>query len=258
MATAASIGITVAFAVPALVVAMSAAPGGVERAGAATARTYAARANAALVAAGQVLYLQSCASCHGPLAQGTDQGPPIIGLGPAYLSFQMSTGRMPLAEPGTQGIRRPPVLTPGEIAAIIAYVDHLQPGGTPIPRVDPTLGSLSAGSALYLSNCAPCHSASGNGGAVGAQVAPGLHVATPTQIAEAIRTGPGTMPVFDEREISESELNSLVRYVLYLRQPESPGGASLGDFGPIVEGFMALFVALAAIVVITRYIGARS
>ncbi len=256
--TAVAIALGAAFAVPAFVVGLSGAPGGMQHADAATAQTYAAGANDALVAAGQVLYLQSCATCHGPIAQGTDQGPPIIGLGPAYLSFQMSTGRMPLAEPGAQGIRRPPVLSPAEIAAVIAYVDHLQPGGTPIPQVDPAQGSLSAGSSLYLGNCAPCHSASGNGGAVGAQVAPGLHVATPTQIAEAIRTGPGTMPLFDEREISQSELNSLVRYVLYLREPDSPGGANLGVFGPIVEGFMALFVALVAMVVVTRYIGARS
>jgi ubiquinol-cytochrome c reductase cytochrome c subunit len=255
LGTLAVVGI---FAVPALAVTLSSAPGGIDQAAAATVRAYAANANESLIAAGQVIYLQTCASCHGPLAQGTDQGPPIIGLGPANLSFQMSTGRMPLAEPGAQGIRRPPVLTPAQIEAVIAYVDSLQPGGTPIPKVDPAAGSLSAGSSLYLSNCAPCHSSSGNGGAVGAQVAPGLHQATATQIAEAIRIGPGTMPVFDERVISQTELNSLTRYVLYLRHPTNEAGVDLGEYGPIVEGFVALFVALAVMIIVTRYIGARS
>jgi ubiquinol-cytochrome c reductase cytochrome c subunit len=235
-----------------------AAPGGSDRASAATVRAYASTANADLVSAGQVLFLQSCSSCHGPLGQGTDQGPVIIGLGPANYSFQMTTGRMPLAEPGAQGVRRPPVLTGGEIDAIIAYLVSLDPTGVPIPNVHPAAGNLSEGGQIYLGNCAPCHSASGNGGSVGKQVAPSLHRSTPTQIGEAVRIGPGTMPVFDAREITDDELNSLVRYVLYLRDPPAPGGLDLGNFGPIVEGLAALLAGLAAVVLVTRYIGART
>src|SRR2546430_16577156 len=98
-------------------------------------------------------------------------------------------------------------MTRAQIDAIIAYLVALDSSGPRTPRVDPAAGSLSAGGELYLGNCAPCHSASGNGGSVGTQVAPGLHAATSTQIAEAIRIGPGTMPVFDERTVPEDQLN---------------------------------------------------
>jgi len=247
-----------AFMIPAVAVAFAASPGGTERADAVTTRAYARMADADLVSAGKVLFLQSCSSCHGPLGAGTAQGPPILGLGAANYSFQMSTGRMPLAVPGTQGVRRPPVLNPAEISAVIAYLLSLDPSGPAIPKVNPATGNLSAGSRLYLDNCAPCHSASGNGGSVGTQVAPGLHEATATQIAEAVRIGPGTMPVFDERTVSGEELNSLVRYVLYLRHPPSPGGLDLGNYGPIVEGFVGLIAGLGLVMLVSRYIGTRS
>jgi ubiquinol-cytochrome c reductase cytochrome c subunit len=246
------------FLVPALALQLAASPGGSQGADATTVRAYARAADVGLSAAGQTLYLQTCSTCHGPIGEGTDQGPAIIGLGSANYDFQMSTGRMPLAAPGTQGIRRPPVLTQAQIAAIDAYLVSLDPSGMPIPAVDVSAGSLSAGSQTYIQNCAPCHSSSGNGGAVGPQVAPGLHQATPTQIAEAVRIGPGTMPVFDERTVTDDQLNSLVRYVLYLRKPSSPGGLDLGNYGPIVEGFVALFIGLVAIILVSRYIGARS
>ena len=58
--------------------------------------------------------------------------------------------------------------------------------------------------------------------------------------------------------IDPDRLNSVVRYVIYLRTPEHPGGLSLGTFGPIVEGFVALFIGIAAMVIVSRYIGARS
>ena len=65
--------------------------------------------------AGQTAYEQACASCHGESAQGTDQGPTIIGLGPAVYDFMMATGRMPLDVPTQQAIRRQPVLSDREI-----------------------------------------------------------------------------------------------------------------------------------------------
>src|SRR5438128_1955184 len=104
---------------------------------------------ARLVHAGQGLYEERCATCHGTAGQGTDQGPPIVGLGPADYDFMMSTGRMPLGQsitcPGCstdqflqriQSHRRPPVLSPQQIEAITAYLVALAPGGVPIPSVD--------------------------------------------------------------------------------------------------------------------------
>jgi ubiquinol-cytochrome c reductase cytochrome c subunit len=228
-------------------------------AGAGTPPVSLAVARSDLGAEGQVLYEEHCSSCHGADATGTAQGPDIVGLGPAAYDFMMSTGRMPLAQPGAQAVRKEPTLSPAEIEAITAYLVARSPGeGTPIPNVRPATGSLSEGQRIYELNCAPCHGATGNGGAVGPEAAPSLKHATPTQIGEAVRIGPGTMPVFDASTISDQELNSLARYVLYLRAPENRGGLALNLGGPVVEGFVGLVIGLGAVMLVMRFIGERS
>ena len=210
--------------------------------------------------AGQTAYEEHCASCHGQSAQGTDQGPTIVGLGPAVYDFMMATGRMPLDVPTQQAIRRRPVLSDREIHEITAYLVAISPAGSGIKvlAVHPALGSLSVGEHIYQENCAPCHGTTGNGGAVGPRFAPNLHRATALQVGEAVRIGPTTMPRFDAATISEPELDALVRYVLYLRDPEERGGAGLNEAGPLVEGLVALLAGLGVIVLITRFIGTRS
>jgi ubiquinol-cytochrome c reductase cytochrome c subunit len=207
---------------------------------------------------GALLYQQSCVTCHGPDGAGTGQAPTILGLGPAVVDFELSTGRMPLTRLGAQQVRKPPAFTRPQIQAIIAYLGSLAPGGTPIPDVRPALGSLSEGQQPFMANCAACHGATGNGGSVGNAVAPNLHVATATQIGEAVRIGPGTMPVFSPATLTDRDLDSLVRYVLSLRRPQDRGGAGLGHAGPIIEGFVALLLGLGTIVVVTRFTGTRS
>jgi ubiquinol-cytochrome c reductase cytochrome c subunit len=85
-----------------------------------------------------------------------------------------------------------------------------------------------------------------------------VHQATTTQVAEAVRVGPGTMPRFGEASLDQSQLNSLVRYVVYLRKPIDRGGSGLDHVGPLIEGFVGLGIGLGLIVVITRYIGTRT
>ena len=54
------------------------------------------------IAQGRQLFLEGCATCHGLAAQGTSEGPGLIGVGAAAVDFQVSTGRMPLAAPANQ------------------------------------------------------------------------------------------------------------------------------------------------------------
>jgi ubiquinol-cytochrome c reductase cytochrome c subunit len=217
------------------------------------------QAEAAAAAAGRPLYEEHCASCHGEQAQGTNNGPSLVGLGPAYYDFMMSTGRMPLDFPAQAAVRRPPVLTPSEIHDITAYLTSLAPGqGIPIPNVPIGKGDLAEGEQLYQLNCAPCHGTTGNGGAVGPRYAPNLHQATPQQIVEAIRIGPTTMPKFSYAQMPWNQAVSLARYVMYLRDPEDKGGAGLSHVGPLIEGFVAILVGLGLIVVLTRFLGERS
>ena len=63
------------------------------------------------------------------------------------------------------------------------------------------------------------------------------------------------MPRFSEHDISAHELDSLVRYVLYTRDPNDRGGWSLEHLGPVPEGIVAWLVAGLALVLAARVIG---
>jgi ubiquinol-cytochrome c reductase cytochrome c subunit len=234
--------------VPALFVlaAAAAAGSGVESNQASTGTTEVAR--------GRDLFLTSCASCHGAEGGGTAQGPSLLGAGAAAADFQLSTGRMPLTDPTAQAVRKPPAFSPREIRALVAYVASLG-DGPPIPDVHPQAGDLSEGGTLFRLNCAACHSAAGTGGALSyGDDAPNLWSATSLQIAEAMRTGPGQMPVFGPDTFSKHQVDSIVRYVRYLDNPEDPGGFSLGRIGPITEGMVALLLGLPVLLFFCRRI----
>jgi ubiquinol-cytochrome c reductase cytochrome c subunit len=63
------------------------------------------------------------------------------------------------------------------------------------------------------------------------------------QIAEAVRIGPYLMPRFSTRQISDRELNSIIRYVVAMRHPDNRGGWGIGNIGPIPEGLVAWWIA---------------
>jgi len=207
---------------------------------------------------GRALYLRGCASCHGAAGEGTSQGPDLVGVGAAAADFQLSTGRMPNTAPDRQSVTKPSPYTRKQIDDLVAYVASLGPG-PPIPDVITPPGDLQEGAQLYLQNCAACHSAAGNGGALSlGRDAPTLHDATPLQVAEAIRTGPGNMPVFGPQTLTRKQVNSIVEYVEYLKKPENPGGLSLGLVGPITEGLVAILIGLGGLMLVSRWIEPRA
>ena len=156
-----------------------------------------------------------------------------------------------------QAERKRVAYNPVKIRQLVAFVASLGPG-PPIPVVDPKQGDLPEGNRLYANNCAPCHSSAGAGGALGHAVyAPPLNRATPVQVAEAVRVGPGSMPVFGPDTIDDGELASIVRYVEYLKDPDDRGGLGLGRLGPIPEGFVAWVFGLGAMLVAVRWIGTK-
>ncbi len=207
---------------------------------------------------GQKLYLTGCASCHGAVGEGTGQGPNLRGVGAAAADFQLSTGRMPNTSPDRQSVSKPAAYRRSQINDLVAYVASLGPGPA-IPDVNNPHGNLQEGGQLYLDNCAACHSAGGNGGALSlGRDAPTVHDATPTEVGEAVRTGPGNMPVFGPDTFTPQQVNSIVRYVEYLKDPEDPGGVPLGLVGPITEGLVAILVGLGALMLATRWIEPRA
>jgi ubiquinol-cytochrome c reductase cytochrome c subunit len=209
-------------------------------------------------ASGRQLYLVACTTCHGTEGQGVaGRGPSLIGVGAASADFYLSTGRMPLDRPRIQSERKRVAYSPLEIRHLVAFVASLGPGPA-LPRVDPAAGDLAEGNRLYANNCAPCHSSSGAGGALGHAVhAPPLRHSTPLQVAQAVRIGPGAMPVFSADTLDDDQLASIVRYVGYLRDPVDRGGHGLGRIGTIPEGFVAWLFGLGAMLVAVRWIGTK-
>lgn len=206
---------------------------------------------------GARLYLTSCSSCHGVRGEGTAQGPSLVGVGAASADFQLSTGRMPLDDPRHQAQRKRPAFDDEQIGALTAYVASLGPGPA-IPSVHPQAGELQRGSQVFVLNCAACHSVAGAGGSLGRGLdIPSLRASTPVQVAEAVRTGPGSMPVFGPDALSDHDLDSIARYLAFLYGEPNRGGVGLGRVGPITEGFVAWLVGLGLLIVAIRWIGER-
>ena len=204
---------------------------------------------------GAELYQASCAACHGVGGEGTANGPPLTASGAAAADFMLRTGRMPLPEPGQPVRRGTPLFGDADIQAIVAFVASLGQG-PPIPDVqvdDAT--DTAAGRAAYIATCAACHGAGASGDAVGGgAVAPGLLDTAPTQVGEAIRIGPGAMPAFQPAQISDRQLAEIAAYLQFLRHRAAPGGATVGGFGPVAEGYVGWLVYLVLLVGVTRWI----
>ena len=205
------------------------------------------------------IYLSDCATCHGADARGTDLGPDLHGSGAALVYYYVSTGRMPLSSPDAEVRRHPPKYPPAIQRQLINYTVDLAGGdGPPIPHIDLQAGNLAEGGTQYRLNCAACHAWSGDGGALLHREAPPVHPATPRQVGAAVRGGPGNMPRFGNAALTNEQLNSLVRYVRYLDDPQDRGGWSLWHIGPLVEGAVAVFIGLGALVLVVRWIGTRT
>lgn len=207
---------------------------------------------------GRRLFVSDCASCHGVDGSGVeDQGPSLQDAGAASAHFYLTSGRMPMATTEGQSRRKPVRYDEEEIDALVAHVASLG-HGPEIPEIDPTRGDLARGNRLYSANCASCHNSAGSGGALGQAVfAPAVHQATPLQVAEAVRVGPGAMPAFSETTLNDQQLDDLVRYVEFLDDPVDRGGLPLGRVGPIPEGLVAWVVGLGLPLLAAAWIGRR-
>jgi ubiquinol-cytochrome c reductase cytochrome c subunit len=211
------------------------------------------------LALGKTLFEENCSSCHGADAQGSALAPNLQGLGAATVDLWVSSGWMPLAEPGTQPIQKPNKFTRAQTVAIANWVGSLA-GGPGIPKVDLAGASVAEGFSVFALNCAPCHTITGAGDALSnGIVAPSLHGVTKTMIAEAVRTGPGNMPRFATGTISNQQLRDVAAYVTrYLQHPVSGGKVGLGGVGPVAEGFVGLFVGVGLCVLAAFWIGDRT
>jgi ubiquinol-cytochrome c reductase cytochrome c subunit len=212
------------------------------------------------IQAGEELFQQNCSSCHEADAQGGPAAPSLIGVGPATVNFWVTTGRMPAATPlSTQAETKPPRLNDHQAEEIAAFITSLTPAAPFIPTVHLKHANLAIGATLFALNCAACHTITGMGDALAySTYAPTLHHATPTQVAEAIRTGPGNMPRFTGN-LSDNQVRDIVAYVTEkIQHPTNPGGFGLGGIGPVAEGFVALLFGVGGLMLVCFWIGDRS
>lgn len=211
-------------------------------------------------AAGQALFQANCSSCHGLDAQGTSQGPSLIGAGAAAVDFQMSTGRMPAKEVGAEMPRKPSTFSQQQIYEIADYVASLG-GGPSIPTADQVSSSganTALGEQLFNANCAQCHNAGLSGGALTyGKFAPSLNLATPTQIYEAMLTGPEAMPVFADGSVTPQAKKDIIAYITQTRSEPNPGGFSLARTGPVTEGLVVWLGGLGFLIIAAMWITAK-
>jgi ubiquinol-cytochrome c reductase cytochrome c subunit len=222
-------------------------------------------ANEQLVATGKQLFAVSCASCHGLNGEGLAQqgAPALTNVGAAAVDFQVRTRRMPMANPLTQAVPgSKTIFTDDEIAALAAFVASLGDGPA-IPdesQYDPSsidAAGVARGGDLFRTNCSACHNFKGVGGALpNGVVAPPIQNTDAAQIWEAMRTGPGQMPVFASGAVPDQDAQRMIAYIQQVNATPS-AGFTLGGLGPVSEGFWAWVVGIGGLVLFAIWIATR-
>jgi ubiquinol-cytochrome c reductase cytochrome c subunit len=222
------------------------------------------KADEQLIEQGRNLFTVGCSSCHGLNAEGVvskgdhNYGPPLVGVGPAAVYFQMSTGRMPLQQPGVQAQPKENIYTDEEIAAIAAYIGSLAPGPS-LPDAelyDPSLGDVVRGRDFFQTNCTACHNFAGSGGALPqGGYAPSLMNTSSLDMYLAMLTGPGQMPVFSDGVMTPEDKRDIIAYIDSLKTQTDYGGSSIGSLGAVSEGLWGWLTGIGALVLVAVWIG---
>jgi ubiquinol-cytochrome c reductase cytochrome c subunit len=210
---------------------------------------------------GRALFLKNCSTCHGLNAEGTSDGPSLVGVGAASVDFQVGTGRMPAAQLGAQIKAKRVQFTQDEIAALAAYVASLGPGPA-IPsdeQVDYSDADPAEGGEIYRTNCSMCHNYAGSGGALTrGKYAPSLKGVSARHIYEAMLTGPQSMPVFGDTTMPPEDKQAIIAFLKTTEAEPDPGGASLGKIGPVSEGAVGWIVGIGGLIACAVWLGAKA
>jgi ubiquinol-cytochrome c reductase cytochrome c subunit len=217
---------------------------------------------------GRQLFLDGCSTCHGVNAAGTSYGPTLIGVGAAAVNFQVGTGRMPLAGPNVQAPQNKVKFDDGQIADLAAFVASLGPGPA-IPEekyttvIEPGTPennkAIAEGGEIFRVNCAMCHNFAGAGGALTrGKYAPALDGVTPRHIYEAMVSGPQSMPVFNDMNLTPESKQKVISYLKAQENQTNVGGLTLGNLGPVSEGLFAWVFALGILIGCAVWLGKKA
>ena len=210
---------------------------------------------------GEKLFQANCSTCHGMQAQGSDTGPSLIGVGAAAVDFQVGTGRMPMQMQGPQAPVKPEQFSQEQTDQLAAYVASLGAGPT-VPEeeyLDIAEGDSANGAKVFLANCAMCHNAAGQGGALTrGKYAPSLMGVSEKHIYEAMATGPQNMPVFSDANLTPEDKRDVIAFLKTIEANPSPGGAALGSLGPVSEGLFIWTAGLGILIGFMVWLTSRS
>jgi ubiquinol-cytochrome c reductase cytochrome c subunit len=231
-------------------------------AGATTTSPTTAEERTAAIEEGREIFLRGCSSCHGLNAEGGSIAPSLIGVGAASVDFQVATGRMPMADMSQQAMRKTPVYSDEEVAALAAYVASLAPGPE-IPSEEMLNyerdGEVAEGGELFRTNCAMCHNFAGQGGALTqGKYAPSVMGVEPVHIYEAMITGPQSMPVFSDKTLTPKEKLSIIKWIKAAEKEPQLGGVALGRVGPVTEGLLVWTRGLGLLIGIAVWLAAKA
>jgi ubiquinol-cytochrome c reductase cytochrome c subunit len=167
-----------------------------------------------------------------------------------------------MTRPDVQAPRKDKVVfSDEEIAAMAAYVASLAPGPA-IPDEEYTTGEggdVAKGAELFRVNCAMCHNFAGSGGALTrGKYAPSLRDIEGKHIYEAMVTGPQSMPVFNDTNISPEGKRDIIAFLHTLDKQENVGGMSLGNLGPVSEGLFIWVFGLGLMIGFAVWLGQKS
>lgn len=231
--------------------------GGAYAAFASTSGASDAAQSAADVAAGRQLYQVSCITCHGANLQG-DRAPALLGVGGASVYFQVSTGRMPATGQGAEERRKTAKFTEKQISQLAAYIQSVG-GGPQLPAGNLRDGNIAAGGELFRLNCAACHGTTFKGAPLSAgKDAPSLNLATDEQMYAAMLSGPESMPIFSDNQLTPAEKREIINYVQTLKASKDPGGNGIDRIGPVSEALVFWIAGVGAVLAAILWIGAKS
>lgn len=232
---------------------------------AAPADGYSAAAEVDDVKTGQKLFLANCATCHGKNAEGNGTaGPSLAGVGRAAVDFQVATGRMPMAAPGVQAPANPNQVnfSDKEIGQLGDFVASLGPGPD-LPDaqyLDVTNADIANGGKIFRTNCAMCHNAAAQGGALTrGKYAPSLMGVEPVHIYEAMLTGPQSMPVFNDKTITPDEKRDVIAFVTNIDEGGNAyGGHGLGSVGPAGDALFIWTIGIGLLIAAAVWLGRKA
>ena len=104
-----------------------------------------------------------------------------------------------------------------------------------------------------------CHNASGQGGALTrGKYAPTLMSVSGKHIYEAMVTGPQSMPVFNDTNLSPQDKKDIITYLKHVENDPAEGGHNLGALGPVTEGMFAWTFGIGLCIGVAVWLGRKA